>query len=104
MGENVTYRACVFVVLLVSVVGCSRHSFRIRQAYDRGRYDAAVGRCQMDSTAASQRWNAPHRARYHVYCGMAYLGLGDGERAAVELVQAERMRQQDPRLVTGRDL
>jgi hypothetical protein len=35
---------------------------------------------------------------------MAYLGLGDGQRAAVELVQAERMRQLNPRLITGRDL
>jgi hypothetical protein len=35
---------------------------------------------------------------------MAYLNLGDTERAASQLVQAEKMRLENPRLVTGRDL
>jgi hypothetical protein len=91
------------VVLVVAVTGCSRYSFAIRRQYDRGQYGATVARCENQSWTA-QSWNRGHQARYHVYCGMAYLNLGDGERAASQLVRAEKMRLEDPRLITGRDL
>jgi len=92
------------VALVVVVAGCGRYSFAIRRQYDRGRYGAAVSSCESSAWAASQRWNPGHKARYHVYCGMAYLNLGDSQRAASELVQAEKMRLENPSLVTGRDL
>lgn len=96
----------ILVVALVSVVvmGCGRYSFGIRRQYDRGQYGATVARCENVAAAAGQQWNDGHRARYHVYCGMAYLNLGDTQRAASELVLAERMRLANPGLIRGRDL
>src|SRR5688572_892696 len=93
----------VLVLTALSVVGCGRYSYRIRSSYARGHYAAAVAQCQGDA-AASTRWNPGHRARYHVYCGMTYLTIGDTNRAASELVQAERIRIAQPGLVAGRDL
>jgi hypothetical protein len=92
------------VALAVMVGGCGRYSYVIRRQYEHGRYGATVARCENDAWVASQQWNSGHRARYHVYCGMAYLSLGDSQRAATELVQAEKMRLENPRLITGRDL
>jgi hypothetical protein len=98
-----TARTLLIVMLAMTVVACGRYSYRIRAAYGRGNYASAAGRCQTDGMTQA-RWGESHRARYHVYCGMTYLSLGDSERAAAELVQAERMRQANPRLVHGRDL
>lgn len=92
------------VSLAVMVGGCGRYSYGIRRQYEHGRYGATVARCENDAWVASQQWNSGHRARYHVYCGMAYLNLGDSQRAATELVQAEKMRLENPGLITGRDL
>lgn len=94
----------VGLLAVVAVAGCGRYSFALRRSYDRGRYGATVARCENDAAVASAQWNSVHQARYHVYCGMAYLNLGDTQRAASELVLAEKMRLQNPRLVTGRDL
>ncbi|MBI2897438.1 MAG: hypothetical protein HYY06_28020 [Deltaproteobacteria bacterium] len=96
-------RTLVIVMLAVTVVACGRYSYRIQTAYGRGNYASAASRCQTDGMAQA-RWGESHRARYHVYCGMTYLSLGESERAAAELVQAEKMRQANPRLVRGRDL
>ena len=90
--------------LALSATGCGRYSYRIRRDVDGGRYNLAAARCQSDGYAAAQRWGAQHEARYHVYCGIAYLNLGDTERAQSELVRAEKMRLDNPGLIRGRDL
>jgi hypothetical protein len=97
-------RTCLFATMVLASTGCARYSYRIRAAYSRGDYGSAVARCQGDALAAATRWNDGHRARYHVYCGMTFLAMGDSARAASELVQAERLRMSNPRLITGRDL
>lgn len=92
------------VAFSVAATGCGRYSYRIRSDVDAGRYSVATSRCENDSWAASSQWNPQHQARYHVYCGLAFLNVGDTQRAQSHLVRAEKMRLDNPSLIRGRDL
>lgn len=71
--------------------------------YENGDYGAALSMF-IELEPDVSRWKPKQQALYCLYRGLTHLSIGERPMAEAYLLEAERLRQEDPRILRGNHL